>query len=188
LIFAGIFANFIVPRPMSWRRDAAAQQDVPRQLKCCRGITLLELVMVMTVIALLLGLTLPLASALAGRFRVGSARDAFVNTHARARAVAVQFGREGRLHIAADRGQFWVEVDTGVPGAMATDTIGMVVNVTKEYGGVTLFSPRRVLCFDSRGLAYSGGVCEPHDAVIEFARMDRVDTVQLSLGGSVIRR
>jgi type II secretory pathway pseudopilin PulG len=188
LILSGIFANLLIPRPMSWRREAAARQDTPRQVKCCRGITLLELVMVMMVIALLLGLSLPLASALAGRFRVGSARDAFVNTHARARAAAVQFGREGRLHIAADRGQFWVEVDTGVPGAMATDTIGKVVNVAAEYGGVTLFSPRRVLCFDARALAYSGGVCEPHDAIIEFARMDRVDTVQLSLGGSVIRR
>jgi type II secretory pathway pseudopilin PulG len=151
-------------------------------------VTLLELVMVMFVVAIMLGLTLPLASALSGRFKVGSARDAFVNTYARARAVAVQFGREGRLHIRADRGEFWVEVDTGVPGAMASDTVGPVVDVRRDYSGVTMFSPRQVLCFDSRGLAYSGGVCEPHDAIIILTRSDRADTVQLSLGGTVVRR
>jgi hypothetical protein len=144
--------------------------------------------MVMLVIAVLLGLTLPLASALAGRFKVGSARDVFINTYARARAVAVQFGREGRLNIRADRGEFWVEVDTGVPGAMAADTIGPLVNVTRDYGGVAMYSPRQVLCFDSRGLSYAAGACEPHDAIIVFARMDRADTVQLSLGGTVVRR
>lgn len=160
----------------------------PRQFECNRGFTLLELVMVMLVIGVLLGLTLPFASGLAGRFKVGSARDVFVNTYARARAAAVQFGREGRLHIRADQGEFWVEVDTGVPGAMAADTIGLVMNVRRDYGGVTMFSPRQQLCFDSRGLAYSGGACEPHDAIIVFSRMDRADTVQLSLGGTVVRR
>jgi prepilin-type N-terminal cleavage/methylation domain-containing protein len=160
----------------------------PRRPRSFHGFTLLELVMVMLVIAVLLGLTLPLASALAGRFKVGSARDVFINTYARARAVAVQFGREGRLNIRADRGEFWVEVDTGVPGAMAADTIGPLVNVTRDYGGVAMYSPRQVLCFDSRGLSYAAGACEPHDAIIVFARMDRADTVQLSLGGTVVRR
>lgn len=144
--------------------------------------------MVMLVIGVLLGLTVPIASSLQGRFKAGSARDVFINSYARARAVAVQFGREGRLHMQAAQGRFWVEVDTGVVGAQATDTVGLVVDVRKEYGGVTMFSPRQVLCFDSRGLAYSGGVCEPHDAIIVFARMDRADTVQLSLGGTVVRR
>lgn len=144
--------------------------------------------MVVIVIGVMLGLSLPIASALAGRFKIGSARDAFVNTYARARAAAVQYGREGRLEIRAAQGKFWVEVDTGGPGAMAADTIGRVVDVYSEYSGVTIFSPKQVLCFDSRGLAYSAGVCEPHDAEIIFTRVDRADTVQLSLGGTVVRR
>ncbi|UCC73237.1 MAG: hypothetical protein JSV86_01345 [Gemmatimonadota bacterium] len=144
--------------------------------------------MAMLVIAVLLGLSLPLASAVAGRFKVGSARDAFINTYARARAAAVQYGREGRLHVRADLGEFWVEVDTGVPGAMRADTIGRVVALASEYGGVTMFSDRDTLCFDARGLAFAGGACDPHDAIITFSRWDRVDTVQLSLGGTVVRR
>jgi hypothetical protein len=144
--------------------------------------------MAMLVVAVLLGLSLPLASALAGRFKVGSARDAFVNTYARARAVAVQYGREARLHIAIDRGEFWVEVDTGVPGAAAADTIGRVVRLPLEYAGVSMFTTKDTLCFDARGLAFAGGGCNTHDAIVTFARWDRVDTVQLSLGGTVVRR
>ncbi|NIR42603.1 MAG: hypothetical protein GWN99_01825 [Gemmatimonadetes bacterium] len=145
--------------------------------------------MVMFVIALLLALSFPLVSAVSGRFKVGSARDVFVNTHARARAAAVQFGREARLRIDIGSGQFWVEVDTGVPPSLAVDTIGPVVDVARDYGGVTMYSPKQKLCFDARGLAFSGADgCEPHDAVITFARMDRVDTVQLSLGGTVVKR
>ena len=93
---------------------------------------MLELAMAMLVIAVVVGLSLPLASAVTGRFKVGSARNAFANTYARARAAAVQYGREGRLHIRADQGQFWVEVDTGLPGAILADTIGRVVQVERS--------------------------------------------------------
>lgn len=144
--------------------------------------------MVVIVIGVLLGLSIPFVSAFAGRFKVGGARDAFVNTYARARATAIQYGREGRLQIRPAQHEFWVEVDTGVPGAMATDTIGRVVDVHREYVGVTMFSPRQMLCFDSRGLAYSGGACEPHDTEIIFSRVNRADTVKLSLGGTVVKR
>lgn len=152
------------------------------------GMTLIELVLVIVVIGVIFGLTLPLASGLAGRFRVGSARDVFVNYHARARAGAVQYGRQGRLHLDPVNGRFWVEVDTGVVGAVGTDTLGVVMNVAKEYGGVTMAANRSVLCFDSRGLPYQGGSCEPPDATIVFARSDRADTVQVSLGGTVVKR
>ncbi len=183
-VFAILFGN----RPLPSGRRVAVSSRVSRRLESPLGITLLELVMVMLVVAVLFGLTLPVFSALAGRFKVGSARDVFINTYARARVAAVQFGREGRLHLRADQGLFWVEVDTGVPGAIAADTIGHVVDVRREYGGVTMSSARQTLCFDARGLTYSGGGCEPHDAVIVFSRMDRADTVQLSLGGTVVRR
>lgn len=142
--------------------------------------------MAMLVIAILFGMTLPLASALAGRFRLGSARDAFVNTHARARSAAIQYGRTARFHIEAERSRFWIEVDTGRAGSIAADTIGQVIDIRRDYGGVTMFAPRRILCFDSRGLAYLGGACESHDAMVTFERQDRVDTVRLSLGGTVV--
>ena len=150
--------------------------------------TLLELAMAMLVVAVLLGISLPLVSAVTGRFKVGSARDAFVNTYARARAAAVQYGREARLHIETGRGEFWVEVDTGTAGAIQADTVGRVVHLPTEYGGVTMMTAVETLCFDARGLAYAGGGCDAHGVIVEFSRWDRVDTVQLSLGGTVMRR
>lgn len=153
-----------------------------------RGLTLIELVMVIFVISLMFGLSLPLASSLAGRLRAGSARDTFVNYYARARAAAVQYGGEGRLHIEADESEFWVEVDTGGVGATAADTLGVVLNVSREYGGVTMFSTRRVLCFDARGLPFTGGACEPHDSPVIFRRSNRADTVQFSLGGTIVKK
>ncbi len=52
-----------------------------------------------------------------------------------------------------------------------------------------MFSPKHTLCFDSRGLPYTGDAeCEPHDAIITFARASKVDSVELSLGGTVVRR
>lgn len=165
-----------------------ATNAVPRRLGFSHGVTLLELVMVIFVVGLVLGLTLPLASSLASRFRAGSARDVFVNYYARARAAAIQYGRAGRLHIDAANARFWVEVDTGQPGAMAPDTIGLLSDVRRDYGGVTMFSARQLLCFDSRGLPFTGGSCEPHDASIIFQRADRADTVQLSLGGTVVKK
>ena len=175
-------------RPPSCTGIAVTARAVPRRLRSTCGLTLLELVMVIFVVGLVLGLTLPLASSLAGRFRAGSARDVFVSYYARARAAGVQYGREGRLRIDASNGRFWVEVDTGESGALATDTIGMVSDVRRDYGGVIMFSTKQLLCFDSRGLPFTGGSCEPHDASIIFQRADHADTVQLSLGGTVLKK
>ncbi len=189
LIRVRLFANLYAtrPTPHGRRTEPGRRQSFRRER--IRGVTILELVIVLFAIGVILGLTLPLASSLAGRFKVGSARDVFVNYYARARATAVQYGREARLHIDAVDREFWVEVDTGVPGATATDTIGAVLNVAREYGGVTMFSPRQILCFDSRGLPFTGGAgCETHDATIVFARAGKEDTVEFSLGGTVIRR
>ncbi len=64
-----------------------------------------------------------------------------------------------------------------------------MLNLYKEYGGVTMFSTRQVLCFDSRGLPFVGDPqCETHDASIVFERANKSDTVELSLGGTVFKR
>ena len=188
LIWPPKLANLQVTRRASGRPTVRVD-GTPRRAESQKGVTLLELVIVLFAIGVILGLSLPLASSLAGRFKVGSARDVFVNYYARARATAVQYGREARLHIDAADKLFWVEVDTGVPGAVATDTVGHVLDVAHEYGGVTIFSAKQVLCFDARGLPYTGDPqCESHDATVVFERLDKTDTVKLSLGGTVVKR
>ena len=189
LIWAAIIANLKVT-PLSSHGDrAVVDRETTRRMERSRGVTILELAIVLLVVGVILGISIPLASSLAGRFKVGSARDVFVNSYARARATAVQYGRVARLHIDALDREVWVEVDTGVVGATAPDTIGIVLNLYKEYGGVTMFSTRQVLCFDSRGLPFVGDPqCETHDASIVFERANKSDTVELSLGGTVFKR
>ncbi len=187
LIWCRLCPSFEVVRPSSCRRDTVVE-GAARRFFDPRGVTLLELVMVIFVIGLMLGISLPIASSLAGRLRAGSARDTFVNFYARARAAAVQFGGEGRLHIEANNGQFWVEVDTGQAGAVAADTIGVVLSIAREFGGVTMFSARQVLCFDARGLPFTGGQCEPHDSPVIFQSSTRADTIQFSLGGTIVAK
>jgi len=117
-----------------------------------------------------------------------SARDEFVMTYARARAAGVQYDRVARLCIEAAAGRFWVEVDTGVPGAAMADTMGRVVDLAVEYPDVDMAAAADTLCFDAEGLAYVGGPCDPHGIVVTFSHRGAVDTVQLSPGGTVIRR
>lgn len=117
-----------------------------------------------------------------------SARDEFVMKYARARAAAVQYDHVARLCIEAAAGRFWVEVDTGVPGAAMADTIGGVVDLSAEHPDVEMAAAADTLCFDARGLAYVGGACDPHGIVVTFSQRGAVDTVQLSPGGTVVRR
>ncbi len=190
LIRASILANLLGTCRSSDGYQGELVGGMPRLFASRRGLTILELVIALFMIGVILGLSLPLASTLAGRFKVGSARDVFVNYYARTRATAVQYGREARLHIDAVGREFWVEVDTGVPGATATDTIGVVLNVGREYGGVTMNSfGKQVLCFDSRGLPATGDAqCDTHDAKVVFEKSSRSDTVEISLGGTVVNK
>jgi hypothetical protein len=117
-----------------------------------------------------------------------SARDEFVIRYARARAAAVQYDRVARLCIEAAAGRFWVEVDTGVPGAAMADTIGRVVDLSAEHPDVEMTAEVDTLCFDAEGLAYVAGACDPHGSIVTFSHRGGVDTVQLSPGGTVIGR
>ncbi len=114
LIRAAIIASLKVT-PLSSHGDrAVVDRETTRRIERSRGVTILELAIVLFVVGVILGISIPLASSLAGRFKVGSARDVFVNSYARARATAVQYGRVARLHIDAVDREVWVEVDTGV--------------------------------------------------------------------------
>lgn len=117
-----------------------------------------------------------------------SARDTFASTIALARAAAVRYDRVARLCVEAAEGRFWVEVDTGVPAASMADTIGRVVHLAAEYPGVRMTAGVDTLCFDAEGLAYVVDACDPHGIIVTFSHRGRVDTVQLSPGGTVLRR
>ncbi len=146
------------------------------------GFTLIEMLIVMTVMGVILAVSLP--SFVTG-FRQRATRgavDRFAMSHGLARATAVRFGRVAELHIDAANGRFWVEVDTS--GTGVRDTIGVV----NDFGGqVAMLSNRTLLCFDLRGLTTTRGACEAGDALVQFSLQGRTDTLQTTVLGKVLR-
>lgn len=140
------------------------------------------------VVLILAGVAVAIATpSLSSAFRRTSLRasmDEFVSTHSLARSIAVRHGRTAEFHIDDVAGKFWVEVDTGST-SIKKDTVGVVKNVALR--NVSISSDRTVVCFDSRGLPTTRGVCESADATLVFTSGTRIDTLTITALGRVLR-
>jgi prepilin-type N-terminal cleavage/methylation domain-containing protein len=150
-----------------------------------RGFTLMEAIIVMTVMAIVAAIAGPKLSAALHRRTSSSAADQFVVTHSLARATALRYGRVAQLHIDAGTRRFWVDVDTSANGIGQRATIANVRDVSGS--GLVMTSTRTVLCFDSRGMAATSGSCEPGDVKLVFSDGATADTVSTTLLGKVLR-
>ncbi len=148
------------------------------------GFSLIEMLIVLIVFGALLGIALPrLVEAFKGT-KARSAMNQFASAHSLTRATAIRYGRVAELHIDAATARFWIEVDTSQAGGV-TDTVGTIYNVASPQLGMT--SDRSLVCFDGRGLATTLGACEAGDVTVVFSVADRVDTVNVSTLGKVLR-
>ncbi len=152
-----------------------------------RGFTLIELLIVITILGAMTAIALPqMANMFRGR-AVPNAADQFVATHGFARATAIRWGRLAELHIDAGNNRYWVEIDTSGTGnrmkaggyRYVTDNVGMT-------------STRSLVCFDQRGLpsartTTAGLACQASDLMAIFSLGSRVDTVQATARGQVLR-
>ncbi len=147
-----------------------------------KGYTLTEMLIVLSVTGVIVAITLP--SMLDGYRRQATrgAVDRLAMAHSLARSTAVRYGRVAELHIDAANARFWVEVDTS--GTGIRDTVGLMNDLAQQ---VTMSSNRSLLCFDSRGLATSRDACEGGDALVQFSRSGRVDTLEITVLGRVLR-
>ncbi len=148
-----------------------------------RGFTLLELVIVLTLVSLIAGVVGPKLADGVQRWSITAAADQFVLAHSLARSTALRYGRVAELHIVGAASRFWVEVDTSGSGQRAR--VGLVHDLAD--GGVRMVSSRSLLCFDARGLATTSRACQPGDATVVFAMAARVDTVRVTTLGRVLR-
>ncbi len=149
------------------------------------GFTLLDVILVISVVSVLAGMTFPRIADVRARFAVRGAVTAFMSAHSMARATAIRLGTVAELHIDPTNDRFWVEVDTTVAGSGVMDTIGFVVDLGDQR--ITLSSTQTVLCFDGRGLASSAGGCATSGATIAFNNEPTADTIRTTKLGKILR-
>lgn len=150
-----------------------------------RGFTLIEAIIVMTLMAIVAAMGAPKLAAALHRRTTSSAADQFVVTHSLSRSTALRYGRVAQLHIDAATRRFWVDVDTSANGIGQRATIASVRDVSG--GGLTMTSTRTILCFDARGIASTSGSCESGDALVVFFDGLTADTVRTTILGKVLR-
>jgi prepilin-type N-terminal cleavage/methylation domain-containing protein len=149
------------------------------------GFTLLEIIITMTLLAVIAAMGAPKLSAALRSRTTQTAVDQFVVAHALARTTAVRYGRVAQLHIDPATKRFWVEVDTSATGANQRATVWYTRQMTDA--GLTMTSNRSLLCFDARGLPNTTAPCESPDAQVIFRALDKADTLNIASLGKVLR-
>jgi prepilin-type N-terminal cleavage/methylation domain-containing protein len=150
-----------------------------------RGFTMIEAVMVVTLIGLVAAIGGPKASVVLQRRSVSSGADQFVLTHSLTRSTALRFGRVAQLHIDQPGQRFWVDVDTSANG-IGQRAIIANIRYTSD-NGLQMATNRALLCFDARGIASTLGSCEAGDARVIFSDGVMADTVVTTILGKVLR-
>ena len=150
-----------------------------------RGISMIEVIMVMSVIGIVAAMGGPKISAALQRRTTASAADQFVLTHSLARSTALRYGRVAQLHVDATGQRFWIDVDTSANGIGQRAIIANVRYV--DDNGLHMTTNRGLLCFDARGIASTVGSCESGDANVIFSDGVMADTVVTTLLGKVLR-
>ena len=112
-----------------------------------RGVTIVELLIVMTLIGVMAGFAFPRIGDAITKQNVRSARTLFVGTHAKARATAIQRGGQTRFIVAGGR----LTIQSTNPVTNAAQQVGNVEDLGSRYG-VTVQPANVTLTFDARGL------------------------------------
>lgn len=111
-----------------------------------QGYTLMEMVIVVSVVGMLTIISLPRFSGLVERNRLQSARDELAAAISTARAAAIQKGRTATMFLSGN--QMWVTVVTASDGS--TTTVVPVKSFSSLYN-VSVSATSPTLTFDSRG-------------------------------------
>jgi len=114
-----------------------------------RGFTLIEMLIVVTLIGLLLAIGLPFFRTRTNNASVRGAMDAMSGMHAVAKAVAISRGRTARLVL--NSGASSVLVVVNKTSGTGVDTVGKVENFNSRFG-ITFTTSRDTMTFTPRGI------------------------------------
>jgi len=150
-----------------------------------RGFTMIEAIMVVSVIGIVAAIGGPRVSLVLQRRSTSSGADQFVVTHSLTRSTALRYGRVAQLHIDQPGQRYWIDVDTSANGIGQR---AIVANVRYPgENGLQMTSNRALVCFDARGIASTLGSCEAGDANVIFSDGVMADTVVTTILGKVLR-
>lgn len=140
-----------------------------------RGVTLIEIILVFSLIGILAAYAFPRFGDAIARQDVRSARTLFIGTHARARAAAIQRGTQTALIVNNGR----IVIQSTNPVTNAVDTVGNVEDMGARYG-VMIQPTNLTLRFDGRGVGL-----EAVESNISITKGAHGNTIRISPVGRV---
>ncbi|HEX5829940.1 MAG TPA: prepilin-type N-terminal cleavage/methylation domain-containing protein [Gemmatimonadaceae bacterium] len=156
------------------------------------GFTLVEILIVITIVGILSAIAMPKITQWRARSRLTSARQVLTASIAMARAAAVQKGFTSRLRLGNN--EILVEVDTSsVPGVPKLAIIKRV-SLLEEYGATVVFvadsdvQSTMDLYYDPRGFAQPRLPAVGGPNVFRLAAGARTDSVCLARLGQILPR
>ena len=143
-----------------------------------RGFTLIEIVMVLTLVGVIMTVGVPFFRNATTKQSVRSAMSAMVAMHARAKSIAIQRARTTALVLNASAGTA-VIVSSGIGGTV--DTVGRVESMAQRFG-VTFTTTQTALMFSPRGIGTSTA-----GTTIIITKSGFSDTVTVSAAGRLMQ-
>ncbi len=143
-----------------------------------RGFTLIEILVVVTMVGALLVVAIPFFRNATSKQSVRSAMSALASMHARAKSVAIQRGRSASLVLDAGAG---TAVITSTTVAGVTDTVGNVEDMVARFG-VSFSTTQSPLTFSPRGIGTNNA-----GTTIIISKSGFSDTIAVSAAGRLMR-
>ena len=149
-----------------------------------RGFTMIEMLLVLTIVLILLGVATPRLLETNRRLAVDSARSKVTAQIALTRAAATRYGRTSTLVLDAAGDRLSILVDTSALGDVPAATL-QPVSLWDDLQ-VDLSATQPLICFDPRGLAVQSGACTGGQVVIRLQSGAERDSVVVSAVGRVL--
>lgn len=143
-----------------------------------RGFTLIEILIVVTLVGILMTVGIPRFREASSKQSVRGAMSALASMHARAKAIAIQRARTTALRLDAAAGTA-VIVSSGIGGTV--DTVGSVESMVQRFG-VTFTTTQTGLIFSPRGIGTNSAA-----TTIIITKAGFSDTLTVSAAGRLMQ-
>jgi prepilin-type N-terminal cleavage/methylation domain-containing protein len=149
------------------------------------GFTLLEAVVVLTLVAILASIAGPSFARMRDRTALQSGRAMATSALAAARAASTRWGRNSVVWL-DDVDAILVTVDTGSAGTGVATAVVNTYELRADLG-LSMSSDRQAICFNSRGVGTTAAVCPATGARIILSHGADYDTLDVNAAGRLWR-